>query len=62
MLNAKDQRGQSMLNLNDDNLDVPEEHPFFEVKKPLFDRQNDGMKASVVTVKEDIKNKVIRVA
>jgi hypothetical protein len=61
MLNAKDHCGNPMVSLNDDILDVPDEHPFFVGNKPRFDRQNDGMKASVVTVKEDIGNKVVPV-
>jgi hypothetical protein len=43
-----------MVGLNDEILEVPEEHPFFVVHKPP---REDGLKSSVVTVKEDLESK-----
>ncbi len=55
LLDARDEHSQQMVSLNDEILEVAEEHPFFVAHKPPRD---DGLKSSVITVKEDVECKV----
>jgi hypothetical protein len=52
LLDARDENSQQMVSLNDEILEVAEEHPFFVAQRLPRDV---GLKSSVITVKEDVE-------